>query len=151
MQPRRYLWFISTLLFGIALGPVAFAQFTSSLQGVVEDPTGAGVGKADVRLVNDATSATTATTTDTAGNFRFISLAPGNYTLAVEASGFAKSQTHINLLTEQNLNLPITLKVGAATEAITVTTAAPVVDTADSRNQLTLENAGVAELPVGIW
>jgi hypothetical protein len=148
MQPRRYLWFISTLVFGIALGPAAWAQFTSSLQGVVEDPTGAGVGKANVRLVNDATSATTATTTDAAGNFRFVGLAPGNYTIGVEASGFAKAETHINLLTEQNLNLPITLKIGTATDTITVTTSVPVVDTADSRNQLTLENSGVAQLPV---
>jgi len=148
MQPRRYLWCISTLLFGIALSPAAFAQFTSSLQGVVEDPTGAGVGKASVHLVNDATSATTATTTDAAGNFRFVSLAPGNYTIDVDASGFAKSETHIHLLTEQNLNVPIALKIGTATEAVTVTTTAAVVDTADHRNQLTLENAGVAELPV---
>jgi len=46
------------------------------------------------------------------------------------------------------LNLPITLKVGVATEAVNVTSAAPVVDTADSRNELTLENTGVAQLPV---
>src|SRR5207249_5349946 len=37
---------------------------------------------------------------------------------------------------------------GAATETVTVATEAPVVDTADSRNELTLDNAGVAELPV---
>jgi Carboxypeptidase regulatory-like domain/TonB dependent receptor len=136
------------LLSVVLLATTAFAQFTSSVQGVVQDPTGAGVSKASVQLLNQATSATTMTTTDDAGNFRFVSLAPGNYTINVEASGFAKSATHVNLLTEQNLNVPITLKVGAISDVVTVTSAAPVVDTADSRNQLTLENSGVAELPV---
>ena len=44
--------------------------------------------------------------------------------------------------------MPVTLKVGSTSEAITVTTEAPVVDTADSRTQLTLENQAVAELPI---
>ncbi len=147
MLPSRYLWLMLTFLF-LSLSTAAFAQFTSSVQGVVQDPSGAGVGKANVELVNDATSATETTTTDPTGNFRFVSLVPGTYTVSVEASGFAKAQAHFNLLTEQNLNVPVTLKIGAATDVATVTTAAPVVDTADSRNQLTLQNSGVAQLPV---
>jgi len=144
MQPRLRLCLLSVFF----LSAAAFAQFTSSVQGVVQDPTGAGVGKASVQLTNDATSAATTTTTDDAGNFRFVSLAPGNYTINVEASGFSRFATHVNLLTEQNLNLPITLKVGTVSENVVVTSTAPVVDTADSRNQLTLQNSGVAELPV---
>src|SRR5581483_11718123 len=66
----------------------------------------------------------------------------------VEASGYAVSQTDVTLLTEQNLNVPVTLKVGAVTEAVTVTEASPLVDTADSRTQMTLENQAVAQLPI---
>ena len=54
----------------------------------------------------------------------------------------------MTLLTEQNLNVPITLKVGSICEAVTVTAEAPVVDTADSRTHLTLENQAVAQLPM---
>jgi hypothetical protein len=75
-------------------------------------------------------------------------LAPGAYRLKVEASGYSVSQTAVTLLTEQNLNVPVTLKVGAVTEDVTVTTASPLVDTADSRTQLTLENQAVAQLPI---
>jgi len=132
----------------LALAGVAFGQFTSSVQGVVQDPTGAGVAKAAVQLTNNATGVIEKATTDSAGNFRFVSLAPGSYKVSVEVAGFAKYGSNITLLTEQNLNVPITLKVGMVTEAVTVTSAAPVVDTADSRNQLTLENSGVAQLPV---
>ena len=125
-----------------------FAQFTSNVQGIVQDPSGAVVPKATVTLVNTATQATKTTTTDDGGNYRFVSLAPGAYKITAEASGFAKSEADVTLLTEQNSNVPITLKAGAVTEAVTVTTTSPLVDTADSRTQMTLENQAVAELPV---
>ncbi|HKW19712.1 MAG TPA: TonB-dependent receptor [Terriglobales bacterium] len=124
------------------------AQFTSNVQGAVQDPSGAVVPKATVTITNSATGASATTTTDQDGNFRFLSLAPGGYKLKVEASGYAPSQTDVRLLTEQNLNVPVTLKVGAVTEAVTVTEASPLVDTADSRTQMTLENQAVAQLPI---
>src|SRR5580698_6584701 len=148
MHAGRKLRFYALLLLIVGCTTAAFAQFTSSLQGTVQDPTGAGISKANVQLMNDATAATVSTTADASGNFRFVSVAPGAYTVKVAANGFSKAEIHITLLTEQNQSIPITLKVGAATESVTVTTDAPIVDAADNRNQMTLENAGVAELPV---
>ena len=142
--PLRSFFLIPVVLFS----SVALAQFTGSVQGIVQDPTGAGVGKANVQLINNSTQATQVATTDASGNFQFLSLAPGSYKVTVEASGFAKSQVDITLLTAQNLNVPVTLKVGPVSEAVSVTTEAPVVDTADSRTQLTLENQAVAEMPI---
>jgi hypothetical protein len=124
------------------------AQFTANIQGVVQDQSGAGVAKASVHLVNVGTGVTKISTTDPSGNYRFVSLPPGNYRLTVEAAGFAKAESDITLLTEQNLNLPITVKVGSSTESVTVTTEAPIVDTADSRTELTLENESVDQLPI---
>ena len=148
MHAGRKLRFYALLLLIVGCTTAAFAQFTSSLQGTVQDPTGAGISKANVQLMNDATAATVSTTADASGNFRFVSVAPGAYIVKVAANGFSKAEIHITLLTEQNQSIPITLKVGAATESVTVTTDAPIVDAADNRNQMTLENAGVAELPV---
>ena len=126
----------------------AVAQFTANIQGVVQDPSGAGVAKAQITLVNSATGVQKSTTSDLSGNYRFVSLAPGSYKVLVEATGFSKAEAGITLLTEQNVNLPITLKVGSATESVVVSTEAPIVDTGDSRTQFTLQNAGVAELPI---
>jgi hypothetical protein len=147
---RRSVFRAAICLFAfIALLAVpVFGQFTASIQGVIQDQSGANVGKATITLENTATGAISKTSTDSSGNYRFVSVAPGSYKIVVEASGFAKSEVAVTLLTEQNLNVPVSLKVGAVTEAVTVQTTVPVVDTADSRNQLTLENAGVAELPV---
>jgi hypothetical protein len=126
----------------------AFAQFTSSITGFVQDPSGAAIAAAKITLVNAATSVTSSTVSDGSGNYRFLSLAPGAYRVSVEATGFAKAAADVTLLTEQNLNVPIKLAVGTASQAVTVTAESPVVDTVDSRNQLTLENNAVRELPV---
>jgi Carboxypeptidase regulatory-like domain len=125
-----------------------FAQFTANIQGVVQDQSGAGVAKASVQLVNVGTGAKKETNTDAAGNYRFISIAPGDYKILVEASGFSKAEANITVLTEQNLNIPIALKVGSTSESVIVTSEAPIIDTADSRTQLTLDNEGVAQLPI---
>ncbi len=145
VNPCRFVCLLSAILCFTA---AAFAQFTSSVQGVVQDPSGAGISKAAVRIVNKDTQVAQTTASDDAGNFRFVSLAPGSYKVTVEAKGFSKSEADVTLLTEQNLSVPITLKVGSIAETITVTTEAPIVDTADSRTQLTLENQSVAQMPI---
>jgi len=145
MMSRYPLCLLSILVFTAS---AAFAQFTASIQGDVKDPSGAGVSKAKIELVNTATGVTTFATSDDAGNYRFVSLAPGNYKVTAEASGFSRSEATVTLLTEQNLNVPLTLKVGSVSESVIVSTEAPIVDTADSRVQMTLENQGVAQLPI---
>ena len=68
--------------------------------------------------------------------------------ITAESAGFSKSEATVTLLTEQNLNVPLSLKVGSVSESVIVSTEAPIVDTADSRVQMTLENQGVAQLPI---
>ena len=131
----------------LAAVPVV-AQFTANIQGIIQDPSGAGIAKAQIILVNTGTGVKKTATSDSSGNYRFVSLAPGNYKLSVEATGFSKAEAEMTVLTEQNINLPITMKVGSASESVVVTTQTPIVDTADSRTELTLENEGVAELPI---
>ena len=108
---------VRLLLFLLLASPVCFAQFSGSIQGVVRDETGAVLPHARITLVNQSTGVTATTTSDESGNYRFVSLAPDPYKITVEASGFAKTEAEVNLLTEQNLSIPLTLKVGTATEA----------------------------------
>jgi hypothetical protein len=136
------------LAFAILCASLCSAQFNANIQGIVLDPSGAGLAKAKVSLVNTSTQVTATTTSDSAGNYHFAGLLPGTYHVIAEAPNFARSEVDISLLTEQNLNVPITLKVGSASDAITVTAEAPIVDTADSRTELTLESHSVAQLPV---
>jgi uncharacterized membrane protein len=137
MPSRRPILSLSVILLLVSTG---LAQFTASIQGVVQDPSGAAVAKASVHAVNIATGVVAEATSDVSGNYRFVSLAPGSYKITVQAAGFSKAEADVTLFTEQNLNLPLSLKVGSVAESVVVTTEAPVVDTADSRTQMTIEN-----------
>jgi hypothetical protein len=150
MQTRGLVTARAAAVLGIVVLWASFcsAQFTSSVQGSVQDPSGAAIPKATVNLLNVRTNGIRTASTDAAGNFDFESLAPGSYKVTAEANGFRKAEVNITLLTEQKLNLPISLQVGQVSQAVTVTTEAAVVDTADSRTQMTLENQAVAQLPI---
>lgn len=149
MASARYSRHIAVFCASILLfSASAFAQFTASIQGIVQDPSGGAIPQASIRLLNTATGVSQTTTTDASGNYRFVSIAPGPYRITAEATGFAKSVADVTLLTEQNLNVPIALKVGSVSQSVVVTSQAPIIDTADSRTQLTLENKAVVQLPI---
>ena len=131
-----------------AFAGAAHAQFTGSIRGAVTDPTGAGIPNVKVSLLNTTTQITSTMTTDVTGNYQFVGLGPADYRLTVDTSGFAKAVVNATLETNQVLNVPISLQVKSVQTSMEVTGEAPLLNTAETRNQMTLENAGVAELPV---
>ena len=62
------------------------------MRGTVTDPAKAVVPGAAVTLVNNATSQTQTTTTDSNGGYRFSLLTPGAYAVTFSAQGFKTSQ-----------------------------------------------------------
>ena len=130
------------------LAGACYAQFSGSIQGTVQDPSGAGVAKAQVHLLNVNTQVRSEATSGNAGDFSFVSLAPGAYRIAVEAPGFTRTAVEINLQTDQNLNVPVTLQVGVVSNSVEVSVAAPILNTAESRNQLTLATQELSNLPL---
>jgi hypothetical protein len=86
--------------------------------------------------------------TGESGSFDFQRLSPGDYTVIVEATGFSSATVQTTLLTEQTLNLPVVLNVAGATQNVSVTTASPLLSTADSRLQTTLPQNQIDALPV---
>ena len=142
------LWFVRLFVTILLLAGSTKAQFTGNIQGTVTDPSGAAVAQAKVVLVNATTRVSATSTTDASGDYRFLSLGPGSYKISVEASGFSKAETTVTLETNQFLTAPIVLKVGAATETVTVSAENPLVNTADTRNQTTLETKALGDLPL---
>src|ERR1700730_5202086 len=62
---------------------------TGSIAGVVTDPSGAPLAEAKVTATSPALVVAQSTLTDSQGGYRFPSLPPGTYDVAVEAPGFA--------------------------------------------------------------
>src|SRR5215469_6809988 len=83
----------SALAVLLCLSTVAgWSQAPSALSGTVKDPTGAVVVQAVVTLTDAKTSVKKQATTNDAGAYSFIGLAPGNYTIEVLAPGFSTFQ-----------------------------------------------------------
>jgi hypothetical protein len=149
-MPSRLFWcfFVRISLLLLLTAGVARAQFSGNIQGTVTDPSGAAIAQARVILLNVTTQLSVSTTTDASGDYRFLSLGPGTYKISVEASGFSKADTTVTLDNNQILTVPITVKVGSATDTVTVTSETPLVSTADTRNQTTLETKALSDLPL---
>src|SRR5579875_3484896 len=104
------------------------AQFSGSIGGTVQDPSGAAVPGALVTLTNTATAVVQTVRTDERGNYLFVGLGPATYTVGVDATGFGSSKRTAALEARQTQNLPITLALASNQTTVDVSTAAPLLD-----------------------
>jgi hypothetical protein len=137
------------LLLALSAASWATAQFTSGIEGIVKDPSGAVIPNVSVKLTSIATGVSRDTTTDSAGYYRFVSLPPTDYRIVASLAGFSNTVIQVTVVTGQLMNVPIELTLARTTQNIEVTGQAPVVDTSETRNQTTLTSTAVESLPIG--
>jgi len=131
------------------LAPSARAQFGSGVQGTVQDISRAVVPNATIKLRSLQTGLSQETTANESGYFRFSSLAPGDYEITAEATGFQTKIQTVTLNTGQTRDINFDLEAGQlAAETVQVTSQAPPLDTAETRVQLTLEASKLRDLPL---
>jgi hypothetical protein len=118
----------------LSLQSPAFAQQTGMVSGTVLDVTDAVVPGAHVVLTNQATRDVRHTLSNGEGFFSFPSLVSGDYLVRVEAAGFSRfEQTGIHVLPGDKQYLSrIRLKVGTASESVTVEASATSINTVDT-------------------
>src|SRR5215831_17289247 len=80
---------VATLL---AMCAVAQTASTGTVSGQVTDQQGAALAGAEVRMTDSATNITRSTTSNDAGRFSFVSVAPSVYDFVVSKSGFSQSK-----------------------------------------------------------
>jgi outer membrane receptor protein involved in Fe transport len=146
MNKRRSLWLVVIGL--VLLGPTAFSQYSSNLQGVVEDPSTARVPGAILKLRNVDTGVTAQAKSNDSGYYRFTSLQPGNYQLSAEGSGFQPKKVDVVLLTGTTTDLNLSLALSSTTETVQVSEKAALLDTAETKIQVVLRAEALRELPV---
>ncbi len=136
------------ILLAVAGAMPLTAQFSGNIQGTIVDATGAVIPFVRVDLLNIEKNVSRTATTDDSGVYRFPSLAPGNYRVTAVAQGFNKAEATITLSTNETRD--VALKVGAegVTQGVTVTAEAPLLNTAETRNQLTLDTKAFDNLPL---
>ncbi len=143
---RRALVFLLAAVLAGSLSAVA--QFNSAVQGTVLDAAGAAIGAAKITLTNVDNKVSQIATSNASGVYRFSSLAPGNYQVSTTAAGFASTQTAFTLNTAETRDVSITLSVGSVSTQVEITAQAPLLDTSETRNELTLSTAAFEQLPL---
>jgi hypothetical protein len=124
------------IILTVCLCPVLWSQsFTSSIAGLVTDPSGAAVTAAQVELMNMGTNGVQNFTTTNNGSYQFNNLSPGTYQITVTAPGFktyVKSNLILQALIANTVNVP--LELGNTQQKIEVTGSAVLVGTQTANN-----------------
>ncbi len=133
------------LLWGWSL----LAQSTATLQGTVSDQSGAVVPSAKVLVRNQGTGVERTTQTDSAGNYLLPSLPVGTYRIEVRAEGFqTQVASGLKLEVGQTVVQNFQLQLGAVTQEVTISAAAPVVETTTMTVGQVINQRTVQEIPL---
>jgi hypothetical protein len=137
-------------LFILLPNQIAFSQVDEgTITGTVTDTTGAVVADAQVTLLNTDQGITVQSRTNPTGGYTFSPVRIGHYMVTVVAKGFAKTtQTNLTLNVAQTLQANITLKPGAASETVQVTSAPPLLQTQEASTGQVIGRQEVNDLPL---
>jgi len=148
MKTLRQLLVIGLMV--ATAGSFAAAQtFTGGLRGAVKDANGVIPG-VTVQLINDATGASREAVSNESGEYSFGAVPPGTYSVKATLTGFKTYENKgIRIATQQFVTIDVTLEVGTLQETITVSGAAPLIDTSNASTGAVIDARQLETLPSG--
>jgi len=147
-SPCLSCWMVVAVIL-LSVGTIAAQVNTGTVLGTVTDPSGAVVPGVSVALRNAENNLAYKTVTDQSGEFRFLTVPAGPYELTAEKQGFTKVlHSAFAVHAAEPARVDVVLKVGAATEQLTVTGAPPVVNTVTANEGNTITGQQVNSLPL---
>jgi hypothetical protein len=114
------------------------------LSGMVTDATGAAVGGANVRLMDENNSVIATTNTESDGQYTFSGVSPGTYRVEMESPGFRTNRIAGLNLTPGDNHLNTQLQVGTSTETVEVNAASTTLNTMSLAPGVAKMRTGVA-------
>ena len=144
---RRVVWIIGLIAFGNCL---VFGQgSTAAISGFVRDATGGVVPGVDVTVRNTESGFTRTVQSTENGGYNMRSLPVGAYEVTAEKAGFKQQvRRGLNLSVGQEAIVDLTLDVGNVIEQVTVTEAAPLVNTTLSSTSGLITEQQIKDLPL---
>ena len=141
--------FILLLLPAVVCSPLAAQEVTASIRGVVLDPSGAGIPKAEVTAIQVETGLTRTVVSDHRGAYVLVLLPVGHYRLEATAKGFRKFvQEGISLSVNEAASVPIHLTIGSPTQLVQVRSNAPLIETSSTTLGKTVDEREILDLPL---
>ncbi|MGH9630897.1 MAG: carboxypeptidase-like regulatory domain-containing protein, partial [Bryobacteraceae bacterium] len=131
------------------LGVVYAQSTTGTIVGTVSDATGSVVAGVKIRVTNTGTGTFVDTVTNASGDYTVANLPAASYTIRADFPGFRSVEvTGLRLLLNQTLRSDIRLEPGAVEQSISVTAAAPVVQSESSSVANNIDTRAVVALPL---
>jgi len=148
--PLSLLAICAMALTFFCLNTTAFAQFRTSIQGTVTDPTGAVIPGVTLTLKDLQTNETRTATSAGSGVYNFNALPSNHFDLTAEKDGFQKNViTDLQLIPEQANSINIILQPGGSTQTVTVNgSTAPALDTETANTQTSITSNQIEHMPV---
>ena len=131
------------------LGPALWASDGGSISGVISDPSGRAVPGARVTATASSTAVHESLASDARGFYSFPSLPVGRYDVEAEAPGFKpfrRAGVEIDIDSKVVVDLP--LAIGERTEAVTVSSSAVHVETADTQRGEVITGQQMTAVPL---
>ena len=148
---RNWIRLCAGLLLLLACFSTHLVAQSASVSGQVIDSTGAVVSGASVTLVRPSTQVKVTAVTDAKGLFILPPVAPGNYEATISAPGFtAWKETGVVIEIGAQKVINASLKVGSATETVSVTDTALEIQTESSDMGTVAESALVENIPLDV-
>ena len=127
---------------------LAAQQTLGGITGEVTDASGGVIPNVSVTLTDEQTSLTRATKTNGSGEYSFVNLPIGTYTLTYAAEGYQAQKTpHITVQADRTATVNASLKVGQATTTVEVE-AAPLMNAVDTTNGYVMEQQQIDAVPL---
>ena len=134
--------------FCVLLSPPVFAQ-SGAVLGAVRDTSGAVIPNASVTITNTATGVTTTTKTNLEGLYVFPYVQPGVYDVSASAAGFQTvKKPAVTVNVTERVPVSFDLNVSTTKETVTVTGAAPLLNTVNDAGGQTISRREVNDLPL---
>src|SRR6202158_2619472 len=149
MKASLRLLFLAVIFLLVRQSAFAQAAATGDLHVSVKDPKGNAVANAAVTARDAAKGLERAGSSDGQGGYSVRQLAPGTYTVTVEATGFARTEaTSVAITVGGMAELPVTLTVAGGKEIIEVSSEAENVETSRSSTTDTVGERRIDNLPI---
>ena len=140
-------FFLFAAFFALAIHSPA-QVVSGTISGTVTDPSGAVIANAKVVVHNDDTGVQRTLTTSGIGAFTAPAVPIGDYTVSVDASGFAAyKRTGITLTVGQTLNLTLSVSI-TGSETVTVRDVPSAVNVSSDQISGLVDARQVKELPL---
>jgi len=151
MSPRTRWSVVGLFLLGCLCVPTfLLAQGTGGrILGRAGDPSGAVLANVKITATNQATGVSRVTQSNESGDYTFLDLPVGTYSLTFELSGFKKNvRRDVSLDVNQVITLNVTMQLGATQEVVDVTSEAPLVETTSTQMGAVVNERAVNQLPL---